>query len=273
MGVVERFIVARNPDAGSSLPYLISLPLAAGPLILKARETWPRTAKVYCHRAEAWPKDPAIIEDIPVRSCERRGVAIDLVLARGKENRSQLVFTRIQGGREAIFWQSARTTRTARPGIRVPRRRASGHDELSILVDTREHYPYRFARQQARVQRQALPAGDYGVEREGVVVAAVERKSLADLASSLVGGGLPYVLSELAALPRAALVIEDHYAAVFKLEHVAPGFIAELLASVQVRYPSVPITFCGTRPLAEEWTFRFLGAALAFIDAETDSTP
>jgi len=254
-------------------PYLISLPLAAGPLILKARETWPRTAKVYCHRAEAWPKDPDILEDIPVRSCVRRGVAIDLVLARGKENRSQLVFTRIQGGREAIFWQSARTTRTARPGIRVPRRRASGHNELSILVDTREHYPYRFAPQQARVQRQALSVGDYGVEREGVVVAAVERKSLADLASSLVGGGLPYVLSELAALPQAALVIEDHYAAVFKLEHVAPGFIAELLASVQVRYPSVPITFCGTRPLAEEWTFRFLGAALAFIDAETDSTP
>jgi len=271
--VVERFLVARNPDADSSLPYLISLPLPAGPLILKARDTWPRTAKVYCHQVEAWPEEPEIVEDIPVRSCERRGVAIDLVLARGKENRSQLVFTRIQGGREAIFWQSARTTRAARPGVRVPRRRASGHTELTILVDTREHYPYRFARQQARVQRQALPAGDYGVEREGTVVAAVERKSLADLASSLVGGGLPYVLSELAALPRAALVIEDHYASVFKLEHVASGFIAELLASVQVRYPSVPIIFCGTRPLAEEWTFRFLGAALAFIDAETDSKP
>lgn len=57
------------------------------------------------------------------------------------------------------------------------------------------------------------------------------------------------------------------------MEHVASGFIAELLATVQVRYPSVPIIFCGTRPLAEEWTFRFLGAALAFIDAETDSRP
>lgn len=34
-------------------------------------------------------------------------------------------------------------------------------------------------------------------------------------------------------------------------------------SALQVRYPSVPIVFRDTRPLAEEWTFRFLGAALA----------
>jgi hypothetical protein len=77
--------------------------------------SWPRTAKVYCHRAEQWPDQPEILEQVAVRSCRRRGVAIDLVLDRPRENRSQLVFTRIQGGREAIFWQSARTTRQARP--------------------------------------------------------------------------------------------------------------------------------------------------------------
>ena len=31
---------------------------------------------------------------------------------------------------------------------------------------------------------------------------------------------------------------------------------------------AVPIVFCETRTLAEEWTYRFLGAALAFITAE-----
>jgi hypothetical protein len=46
-------------------------------------------------------------------------VAIDLVLDRPGENRSQLVFTQIPGGREGIFWQPARTTRQARSGIRV----------------------------------------------------------------------------------------------------------------------------------------------------------
>jgi hypothetical protein len=46
--------------------------------------------------------------------------------------------------------------------------------------------------------------------------------------------------------------------------------VAELLATLQVRYPSVPIVFCETRPLAEQWTYRFLGAALAYASAEAD---
>ena len=54
-----------------------------------------------------------------MRSCARRGVAIDLVLDRAKENRSQFMFTRLAGGREGIFWQSARTTRKARPTYRI----------------------------------------------------------------------------------------------------------------------------------------------------------
>jgi hypothetical protein len=68
-------------------------------------------------------------------------------------------------------------------------------------------------------------------------------------------------------------VAEHRYADLFKLQHVAAGFVADLLAAVQVRYPSVPIVFCDTRPLAEEWTFRFLGAALAHLEAEHDSGP
>lgn len=58
----------------------------------------------------------------------------------------------------------------------------------------------------------------------------------------------------------------------FKLAHIAPGFVADLLAAVQVRYPNVPIVFCDTRPLAEEWTFRFLGATLAFTRAEHEDS-
>jgi ERCC4 domain len=269
--VARTFVVARNPDPDSSLPYLVSVPLGGGPLVLKVADSWPRTAKVYCHRSDGWPDDAEVVEEVPVRSCIRRGVAIDLVLDRARENRSQLVFTRMRTGREGIFWQTTRTTRRARPGIRVPTRRASGRSELPIVVDSRERYPYRFSRQQARVERRALPAGDYGVELGGEIVASVERKTLADLAGRLVDGSLPYTLAELAHLPRAAVVVEDRYADLFKLEHVAPGFLAELLATVQVRYPSVPIVFCETRPLAEEWTFRFLGAALAFAEAEAEA--
>jgi hypothetical protein len=262
------FEVAANPDPDSTLPFLIRLPLPNGELVLKARDSWPRTAKVYCHRAEAWPDDPQIIERIPVRSCQRRGVAIDLVLDRPRENRSQLVFTRIQGGREGIFWQSARTTRQARPGIRVPRRRAAELAHLEIVVDSRERYPYKFTHQQATTERQALPAGDYGITHDGQIVAVVERKSLHDLVRRLIDGQLSYALADLATIPRAAVVVEDRYSNLFKLQHTKPGFVTDMLAALTVRYPSVPIHFAETRPLAEEWTYRFLGAALAYAQAE-----
>jgi hypothetical protein len=261
------FEVASNPDPDSTLPFLIRLPLPTGELVLKARDSWPRTAKVYCHRAEHWPENPEIVERVPIRSCQRRGVAIDLVLDRPRENRSQLVFTRIQGGREGIFWQSARTTRQARPGIRVPRRRAAELAQLTILVDTRERYPYKFAQQQAGTERRALPAGDYGIAHDGQIVAVVERKTLDDLVHRLIDGQLTYAIADMATLPHAAVVVEDRYSSLFKIEHTQPGFVTELLAALTVRYPTVPIHFAETRPLAEEWTYRYLGAALAYAHA------
>lgn len=259
---MDDFVIARNPDPASALPYLLRLPLPR-PVVLKARETWPRTSKVYCHRAEEWPQDAEIVERVPVKSCVARGPAVDLVLDRGRENRSQLVFTRLKGGREAIFWQSPRTNRKARPGVRTPTARASGLDELEIVVDGRERYPYRFASQHAEAVRGSLPCGDYGVRRDGAVLAVVERKSLEDLSRSLIDGRLAGQLAELATLPRAAVVVEERYSRLFTLPYVKPGFVADLLARVQVRWPSVPIFFAETRPFAEEWTFRFLGAAVS----------
>jgi hypothetical protein len=265
------FEVARNPDPASRLPYLVRLPLPSGTLVLKAREPWPRTATVYCHPADGeWPEPPEaaeLVEQVPVRSCRRRGAAIDLVLDRPREARSQLVFTQARG-RPVIFWQSPRTARSARPGVRVPGRRAAGLQELTVLVDTRERYPWRFGRQQGvTTERRALSAGDYAVEApgSGQLVAVVERKTLADLAGSLVDGSLNYLLAELAELPRAAVVVEDRYAGVFKLEHVPAGFVADLLGALAVRYPAVPVVFCDTRPLAQEWAYRFLGAAVAEV--------
>jgi len=229
--------------------------------VLKVRDTWPRTASVYCHPSIDWPDDPEVVERVPVRSCVRRSAAIDLVLDRGRENRSQFVFTRARG-REVIFWQSARTARQARPNVSIPTQRASGQ-VLEILVDSHERYPWKFTAQQATTRRQGLPAGDYAVELDGRIVASVERKSLADLVSTMTTGKLRYLLAALAELPHAALVVEDRYSAIFKLTHTRPAVVAEGLAEAQVRFPNVPIVFAETRPLAQEWTYRFLGAALA----------
>lgn len=263
------FVIARNPEADSTLPFLVCLPLGDG-LVLKTKETWPRTGKLYCHRAE-WDDAAEVVARVPVRSCVRRGAAIDLVLDRGRENRSQFVLTRVRGGREAIFWQTARTAKQARPMAKVPTARASGVAGMEIVVDSHERYAWKFTDQQATTTKRALPAGDYAVEADGEVVAAVERKSLVDLTSSLTSGKLRYQLADLSGVPRAAVVVEDRWSAVFKLEHVRPAVVADAIAECQVRFPTVPIIFAETRPLAQEWAYRFFGAALAEREQEDES--
>lgn len=263
-------LIVANPDPESRLPYLIRLPLGDG-LVFRTSDTWPRTKALYCYPAgtEEWPLDADVIEQVPVRSCVRRGGAIDLVLDRPRENRSQIVFTRARG-REAVFWQSPRTRKQARPNVSTPTARAAGLTTLQIIVDTREQYAYRFAKQQVATEKRALACGDYGVTYDGRLVAVVERKSLADLVSSLLNGKLRFALGELSAVPRAAVVVEDRYAGVFKLEHVRPAVVADALAELQVRWPAVAIVFCDTRPLAEEWTYRYLAAAVTWAQIELD---
>jgi hypothetical protein len=232
------FLVARNPDADSKLPYLLLLPLEDG-IVLKARESWPTTARVYCHRFEqGWPADAEIIEQTPVRLCRRRGAAIDLVLERPRLARSQFVFTQVKG-REAIFWQTQKTARAANPGGRIPRRRSLA-DAVTITVDTRERYPYRFAQQEAETLRATVPAGDYAVHApDGSVLAAVERKSLDNLAATLSDGTLAFQMQRLAELPLAAVVVEARYSALHKLEHVNGNWLADQLARLEVRYPQI----------------------------------
>src|SRR5881392_1328920 len=144
-----------------------------------------------------------------------------------------------------------------------PTARAAGIPGLEIVVDSHERYAYRFAIQQVSTVKRALPCGDYGLVAGGRLIASVERKSLADLVASLTGGKLRYALAELAALPRAAVVVEDRYSQVFRLERARPALVADGLAELQIRWPNVPIGFCETRTLAEEWTYRFLAAACA----------
>ncbi|HST83889.1 MAG TPA: ERCC4 domain-containing protein [Kineosporiaceae bacterium] len=263
-------LIIRNPEPDSRLPYLIRLPLPE-PIVLRTAGTWPRAKALYCYpvSAQDWPDDPEIVERVPVRSCVRRGAAVDLVLDRGRENRSQIVFTTARG-RDAVFWQSPKTRKQARPNVRTPTARASGMPELEIVIDSRERYAWKFSSQQVSTVTRALPSGDYGVTIEGRMVAAVERKSLADLVSSLINGTLRYALGELATLPRAAVVVEDRYSQVFTLDYVRPAVVADGLAELQVRWPAIPIVFCESRKLAEEWSYRYLAAAHQWAVTETE---
>src|SRR3954454_20738322 len=116
-------LIARNPDPDSTLPYLLLVPIGAAGLLFRTKGTWPRTSALYCHPVALsdWPERPEIVERIPLKACARRGAAIDVVADRGREQRSQIVFTTARG-REMVFWQSPRTRRQARPDVRLPNR-------------------------------------------------------------------------------------------------------------------------------------------------------
>ena len=229
VGVVAELVIARNPDPDSSLGYLLWVPLGDG-LVFRTSDTWPRTKALYCHPVDRseWPDGPAL----------------DVV------TRAPLLSCARHGAAITVV-VDRRTERRSQ-----------------IVVDSHERYPYRFAGQQVRTVTRALPVGDYGLVVGDRLVAAVERKSLSDLVGSLLDSTLRHATAELATLPRAAVVVEDRYSGVFAQERVRPAKIADSLAELQVRHPGVPLVFAETRPLAEEWTYRFLAAASAWARDE-----
>ncbi len=151
-------LIATNPDPESSLRYLLRLPLAGG-LCFAPPELGRAPRRLYCYPVpvEEWPEYSEIIERVPLLSCARRGAAVDLILDRGSENRSQIVFTHARG-RQAVFWQSPRVRKQARPNVRTPTARASGIAELEIVVDSHEQYTYHFTGQQVRTSLAHYPA-------------------------------------------------------------------------------------------------------------------
>lgn len=53
----------------------------------------------------------------------------------------------------------------------------------------------------------------------------VERKTLDDLSGRIADGTLAFVMADLAATPRAAVVVEARYGDLFDVEHVQAGFL------------------------------------------------
>ena len=262
--------MARNPDAESRLPYLVWLPIEGG-LVLKAREIWPRASRVFCsHEGTPWDESAGVVDEAEVLLCRRRGAAIDLVLDRTKLARSQFVFTNARG-RPAVWWQTQQTAQFANPGARVPRGRASG--PFRVAVDTREKYGWKFGGREVTLERRALASGDYAAVVEGSIVAVVERKTLANLATSLSDGSLAFQMQRLAEAARSAVVVEGEYPDLFRTQPGRGSWLADMLARLAVRYPEVPIIFAGSRKFAEEWAYRFFGAAAGDSDMPAQGIP
>jgi len=257
--VMREFIVARNREAGSALPFLLHLPLADGGLWLKAKESWPRSSRVFCYPAKTPDENVEILERVPVVACRRNGLAIDLVLDRGLHRRSQFISV-VNRGRRQIFWQTPKAAKAARPGLRIPY--VAARRDVVYQVDSRERYGYTFGG--SRIERRPLVTGDYAiVDARGRAVAAVERKTIEDFATSLVDGTLSFEMLELATLAHAAVVVEGCYSEVLRYERTPVGYLPELVARLAMLYPGVPIIFLETRRIAEQWVYCFLRSAHA----------
>ena len=256
--MTREFIIAKNPDRFSKLPYLLHLPLDGGPIWLKAKEMWPRAARVFCQRVDTPPGNVDVVERIDVTFCKRRGAAIDLVLSRGLNKRSQFIFA-ASNGRTLIFWQTPKTAAASRPGLRVPTGRL--RTVPTIYVDSRERYGYTFSSHSAVIERRPLLVGDYAAILQDRIIALVERKAIEDFVSSLSDGSLMFAMAELCTAPVAAIAVEGKYSSLLRHRFTAKAFLADLLVRLQIRYPQIPIQFLETRKLAEDWTYRFLGCA------------
>ena len=126
----------------------------------------------------------------------------------------------------------------------------------------RSSLPLRPARRRHRARAPSPPATTPSTPPDRRLLAAVERTSLDNLASTLSDGTLAFQLQRLAELPLAAIVVEARYSALFKLEHANGNWLADQLTRLQVRYPGIPIFFADTRRDAEDWTHRFLTTTL-----------
>lgn len=257
--------------------YVLRAPGPDGrPLVLASAVAWPADGPVACRPLRRWPRSATPVETVTVLQAHRHGPTVDLVLDRHVRGWCQLTVGPAEvddrgsyvGGDEVVWWQDAAALAAAPPRQRLATARERGVERLTIVVDTREQSPWQFTDHDADVERAKLDAGDYAVLLDGRPVAVVERKKQSDFQSGLTRGRALPQLAALSRLPRAAVVVESSYVRVLRSKRITRRRMADLIATAQASYPSVPTVFAGSRDAAQEWTWHFLAAGLAHARAE-----
>lgn len=145
---------------------------------------------------------------------------------------------------------------------------------FTIIVDTREQRPYKFAGIVGDVKDggrlvsvplhgDCIPAGDYSIQGWTDKV-AVERKSKADLYSTLGSGRARFgrELERLDSLWWAAVVVEADWRELLQepppYSRLLPKTVYRSVVAWQMRFPSVHWWMCPGREFAERTTFRLL---------------
>ena len=230
------------------MPFLIRLPLPDGAVVLKA------AAMCGPARRRSTATRRSVGRRSPTSSIGRRcGLP-----AAGRGGRSGArpgpgapfpvrVHPRPAAG-EVIFWQSPRTRRQARPDVSLAHGPGAGISSWRSWWTATSATRGRSPTSKRRTRPWALPAGDYAVPRcelDGRIVAAVERKSLADLVSTLDQRELRYLLAELATAPAGGGGGRGPLLGGVQARHVRPATVADGLGEAAARFPAViPIVFC-----------------------------
>ncbi len=157
-----------------------------------------------------------------------------------------------------------------------PHARGSGIPTLEIVVDSHERYAWTFDHQQVTTRRDGLPGGTTRSRSPAGVLASVERKSLVDLVSTLTTGKMRYLLADLSSLPtRPSSSRTDTPPSSSSTASAPPS--RRRARRVPGPLPHRPDHLLRDPALAQEWTYRFLSAALAHADeethVETEATP
>ena len=142
--------------------------------------------------------------------------------------------------------------------------------DFSIVIDTREQAPYGF---DCQTIPRKLEAGDYSVVGLTGVV-AVERKSLADFASTVIHnfGRFAAELEKLSQLQAACIVVEADLDSVLRgntkdaLRGTSPASLIGAAVHISLRY-GVPVFWCGSRQAARAFTDAYLRMFVR-LDAE-----
>lgn len=278
----DDFVVVRRDDGDGEFRYAVRVPAPSRPLAFAVAAPWPDGRRLRCHPLDTWPGQAEVVDRCRTVSTVRRGPCLDVVLDRGSTNRCQFLLSPVElddagssaSDQQAVFWQTAASAPTVAPRQRVPTARERGVDELLVVVDTREQRAWEFDGFPVATETRTLRAGDYAVTHQGAVVAAAERKKTSDFARGLMRGRMPTQLAALATLPRAAVVVESSYANVLNSRvRIARPRMADLIASVQAAYPTIPFVFAGSRSSAQEWTYHWLAGCLSHHLDELTPSP
>jgi len=218
-----------------------------------------RASRIYCHPFEDdWPADAEVVE--AVRSPRAVGEVRDRPgPGRPRLSRSQFVFTETRG-RPAIFWQTRKTAQAANPGarIRAPGRsraawpsrstRASGTrtvrgqdvvtERLALSPATTPSWP-------RATRSRASSARPWRTWRRRCRTARSRSSCSARRAPRRGGGRGGTLLGAVQARARLGRLARRH------------------ACSAAGAHPEVPVIFADSRRFAEEWTYRFLAAALS----------